>query len=136
LFGKRLWLKEVKVMRQIEQAKIWKRNLNAIAVVWSGDFIPLLSLLVIFATYTIGTGLLLPPVTAFTCLSIIEILRQQFVWLSSISGFVSQAVVSIRRRSTFFQNICPKDGIHKRLSILQICHYVEVAQWPIQTAKY
>lgn len=93
---------KVKEMRRLEQVQTWKRTLYSIAVVWSGDFIPLFALLVMFTTYTMGTGEPLRAATAFTCLSITETLRQQFVWVSNVSGFISQAAVSIRRIDKFF----------------------------------
>lgn len=102
---------KVEKVRRLEQVQIWKRNLYAIAVVWSGDFIPLFALLVMFTTYTLGTGEPLKAATAFTCLSITEVLRQQFVWVSNVSGFVSQAAVSIRRIDKFFRTAVPRTEV-------------------------
>lgn len=97
----------IQEMRRLEQRQIWRRNLYAVAVVWSGDFIPLFSLFVMFTTYVLGTGSPLRADTAFTCLAIVETLRQQFIWVSNVSGFASQAVVSLRRLDAFFQGMVP-----------------------------
>ncbi|KAI7972978.1 hypothetical protein EIK77_001552 [Talaromyces pinophilus] len=97
----------IQKIRKLEQREIYKRNLCAIAVVWSGDFIPLFSLFIMFTTYVLGTGQPLRPDTAFTCLAVVETLRQQFIWVSNVSGFVSQAAVSLQRLDRFFQGMVP-----------------------------
>lgn len=94
---------KVKELHRLGQFEIWERSIFSIAVVWSGDFIPHFSLHVMFTSYSLTTGQPLGAATAFTCLSITETLRQQFGSISNISGFISQAAVSLRRIDKFFR---------------------------------
>ncbi|PMD54816.1 uncharacterized protein K444DRAFT_645746 [Hyaloscypha bicolor E] len=68
-----------------------------------GDFIPLLTLFVMFSCYTLGMGQSLTSATAFTSLSLIEILRSQFAWISRTTRFVAQAKASLGRIDHYFE---------------------------------
>ncbi|KAL5330563.1 hypothetical protein ACEPPN_000081 [Leptodophora sp. 'Broadleaf-Isolate-01'] len=89
--------------RQNEQRIMWKRSLYAVAITASGDFIPLFTLFVMFACYTLGTGGTLTSATAFTSLSLVEILRSQFAWISRTTRYVAQGKASLRRIDHYFE---------------------------------
>lgn len=82
---------------------MWKRSLYAVAINASGDFIPLLTLFVMFSCYIFGTGRPLTSATAFTSLSLVEILREKFVWISRTTRYVAQAKASLGRVDHYFE---------------------------------
>jgi ABC-type multidrug transport system fused ATPase/permease subunit len=88
--------------RQIEQGFMWKKALYIIAIVASGDLMPLLSLLVMFSCYVLSTGRPLTSAIAFTSVSLVDIIRLQFTLMSSITSKVSQAGVSLHRIDRYF----------------------------------
>jgi ABC-type multidrug transport system fused ATPase/permease subunit len=89
--------------RQAEQRIMWRRSLYAVAITASGDFIPLLTLFVMFSCYTLGTGQSLTSATAFTSLSLVEILRSHFWWISRTTRWVAQAKASLGRIDHYFK---------------------------------
>ncbi|KAG4441997.1 hypothetical protein IFR05_002523 [Cadophora sp. M221] len=89
--------------RQSEQRIMWRRSLYSVAITASGDFIPLFTLFVMFACYTLGTGGTLTSATAFTSLSLVEILRSQFAWISRTTRYVAQGKASLRRIDNYFE---------------------------------
>jgi hypothetical protein len=62
-----------------------------------GEFIPLLTLFIIFTTFTLGRGEKLTAAVAFTSLSIVETLRQQFKWMSEGTKFFTQSRIACQR---------------------------------------
>ena len=94
---------KIEEARQAEQRIMWRRSLYAVAITASGDFIPLLTLFVMFSCYTLGMGQSLTSATAFTSLSLIEILRSQFAWISRTTRFVAQAKASLGRIDHYFE---------------------------------
>lgn len=94
--------------RDEEQHFIWKRNLYAVAVIVIGDFMPLFTLFIMFATFTLGAGCRLDPAVAFTTLTVVEILRLQFTWVSNVTRFYSQASVALKRLDDFFSTAKPR----------------------------
>ncbi|KAH7333107.1 P-loop containing nucleoside triphosphate hydrolase protein [Rhexocercosporidium sp. MPI-PUGE-AT-0058] len=89
--------------RQTEQRIMWRRGLYAIAITASGDFIPLLTLFVMFSCYTLGAGGRLTSATAFTSLSLVELLRSKFAWISRTTRYVAQGKASLRRIDHYFE---------------------------------
>ncbi|EFX02441.1 ABC multidrug transporter [Grosmannia clavigera kw1407] len=90
--------------RRAEEKQIWRRNLSAVAVTVLGDFVPLLALFVMFATYTLVEGQPLTAAKAFTSVTIIESLRLQFVWIANATRYYSQARVAFGRIDKFMVN--------------------------------
>ncbi|KAL3417937.1 ATP-binding cassette transporter abc4 [Phlyctema vagabunda] len=102
---------KIKEMRRVEQLQIWKRKMWAVASVWAGDFIPLFTLFIMFVTFTAGTGQPLRAATAFTCLSVIETLRQQFMRIADVTAYIAEALTSFKRVDTFFRTVIPKTEV-------------------------
>ncbi|KAH8694934.1 putative ABC multidrug transporter [Talaromyces proteolyticus] len=96
--------KQIDALRQVEQGRIWKRNLITAIVTLSADFLPMTSLLVTFSTVALFTDTPLDAPTAFTSLSVMEILRSQCLWMANIVRTASQGVVSLRRLDRFFDS--------------------------------
>jgi len=94
--------KKIGEARQAEQKVMWRRSLYDVAMTTSGDFIPLLTLFVMFSCYTLGKGQSLTSATAFTSLSLVDILRTQFFWTSNITSYVAQARASLGRIDKYF----------------------------------
>ncbi|EEA27223.1 hypothetical protein TMatcc_004497 [Talaromyces marneffei ATCC 18224] len=96
--------KEVGVLRQVEQSRVWKRNLTAAVISLAGDLLPMMSLLVSFTAVVLLTNNSLDAPKAFTALSIMEILRTQCVWVSNIVRNASTSLESLRRLDRFFDS--------------------------------
>ncbi|EED19648.1 ABC multidrug transporter, putative [Talaromyces stipitatus ATCC 10500] len=96
--------KEVDVLRQVEQSRVWKRNLTAAVISLAGDLLPMMSLLVSFSAVVVFTNNSLDAPKAFTALSIMEILRTQCVWVSNIVRNASTSLESLRRLDRFFDS--------------------------------
>ncbi|KAG0651628.1 ATP-binding cassette transporter abc4 [Hyphodiscus hymeniophilus] len=91
--------------RQVEQTIMWKRALYTIAIIMSTDLAPFLTILVMFSCYVLGTGKPLTTAIAFTSLTLVEIIRMQFVLMSSVINKVSQAKVSLHRVDQYFEKV-------------------------------
>ncbi|GAM39522.1 glutathione S-conjugate-exporting ATPase [Talaromyces pinophilus] len=96
--------KEVDVLRQVEQSRVWKRNLTAAVISLAGDLLPMMSLLISFSAVVLLTNNSLDAPKAFTALSIMEILRTQCVWVSNIVRNASTSLESLRRLDRFFDS--------------------------------
>lgn len=96
--------KEVDVLRQVEQSRVWKRNLTAAVISLAGDLLPMMSLLISFSAVVLLTDNRLDAPKAFTALSIMEILRVQCIWVSSIVRNASTSLESLRRLDRFFSS--------------------------------
>lgn len=96
--------RQMGALRQVEQDRIWKRNLMAAVISLSGDFLPMMSLLATFSAVALFTDTPLDAPKAFTSLSIMEILRSQCVWMSTIVRNASQGIESLRRMDRFFDS--------------------------------
>jgi ABC-type multidrug transport system fused ATPase/permease subunit len=96
--------RQISALRQVEQDRIWKRNLMAAVISLSGDFLPMMSLLATFSTVALFTDTPLDAPRAFTSLSIMEILRSQCVWMANIVRNASQGIESLRRMDRFFDS--------------------------------
>ncbi|PYH94849.1 abc transporter [Aspergillus ellipticus CBS 707.79] len=94
-------------VRRVEQRRLWRRNVFVALISMAGEFLPLLSLLVMFSAYVLFTDNPLRAPIAFTSLSIMETLRVQFVWLSNVSRFTAQGSESLRRVDHFFDTASP-----------------------------
>ncbi|KKY16298.1 putative abc multidrug [Phaeomoniella chlamydospora] len=90
--------------RATEQRLIWKRLTYSIAIMIFSDFVPLFSLFIMFIFYTTVRGLDLTSSIGFTSMTVVEILRQQFVWASMITRFVAQMTVACGRLDNFFKS--------------------------------
>ncbi|RDW64705.1 hypothetical protein BP6252_10356 [Coleophoma cylindrospora] len=111
-FGwEKVMAEKVKEMRNLELVQVWRRKLWVIASAWVADFIPLFTLFVMFTTYTLGTGQPLRAATAFTCLSVIESLRQMFIRAADVSAKAAEGLASFRRIDAFFNTITPKTEV-------------------------
>ncbi|CRG86082.1 hypothetical protein PISL3812_03085 [Talaromyces islandicus] len=95
---------QISALRQVEQDRIWERNLTAAVISLSGDFLPMISLLATFSTVALFTDTPLDAPKAFTSLSIMEILRSQCVWMSNIVRNASQGIESLHRMDRFFDS--------------------------------
>ncbi|KAA8651390.1 putative ABC multidrug transporter [Aspergillus tanneri] len=89
-------------VRGVEQRRLWRRSTYMAAISMAGDLLPMVSLLVMFSAVVLFTDLPLRAPVAFTSLSIMETLRVQFVWLSTVSRFSAQGAESLRRVDRFF----------------------------------
>lgn len=96
--------KEVDALRQVEQARIWRRNLVGSFILLAADLLPMMSLLVSFSAVVLLTNNKLDAPKAFTALSVMEILRSQCVWVSNIVRNASNSVESFRRLDRFFSS--------------------------------
>lgn len=96
--------KEVDVLRQVEQARVWRRNLTAGVIALAGDLLPMMSLLVTFSAVVLLTNKKLDAPKAFTALSIMEILRVQCVWTANIVRNASTSLESLHRLDRFFES--------------------------------
>ena len=90
--------------RQHEQVVMWKRSFYTIAIIMSADLSPLLSILVMFTCYVLATGKPLTSAIAFTSLTLVEIIRSQFILMSSVVSRGSQAKASLRRLDGYFES--------------------------------
>lgn len=91
-------------LRTVEQQRIWKRNVLTAIISVTGDFLPMVSLLVTFTVVVLFTDTPLEAPAAFTALSIMEILRSQTVWTSNVIRMASQGIESLRRLDRFFDS--------------------------------
>ncbi|KAI8965592.1 abc transporter [Daldinia sp. FL1419] len=93
----------VNAIRATEQQRIWKRNVTSMLIFMAGDMLSLVSLLAMFTSFILFTNRPLRAPTAFTALSLTEILRAQFVWLSKVIQWVAQGHKSLQRVDKFFE---------------------------------
>jgi ABC-type multidrug transport system fused ATPase/permease subunit len=96
--------KEVDVLRQVEQTRVWKRNFTAAFISLAADLLPMMSLLISFSAVVLLTRTRLDAPKAFTALSIMEILRSQCVWVSNIVRNASTSIESLRRIDQFLES--------------------------------
>ncbi|KAI1470880.1 abc transporter [Daldinia caldariorum] len=95
--------KMINAIRATEQQRIWKRNVTSMLIFMAGDMLSLVSLLAMFTSFVLFTDRPLRAPTAFTALSLTEILRAQFVWLSKVIQWVAQGHKSLQRVDKFFE---------------------------------
>ena len=90
--------------RALEQRRLWRRAMYSMSISIFGDLVPLITLFVMFSTYTTVRGEPLRSSIAFPCLTVTELLRQQFTWISNVTRYYAQAVVGLRRLGVFLAN--------------------------------
>ncbi|KAI2783318.1 abc transporter [Daldinia loculata] len=95
--------KMINAIRATEQQRIWKRNVTSMLIFMAGDMLSLVSLLAMFTSFVLFTDRPLRAPMAFTALSLTEILRAQFVWLSKVIQWVAQGHKSLQRVDRFFE---------------------------------
>ncbi|OTA99800.1 hypothetical protein M426DRAFT_268815 [Hypoxylon sp. CI-4A] len=97
--------KMINAIRATEQQRIWKRNVTSMFIVITGDLLSLVSLLAMFTSLVLFTDRPLRAPAAFTALSLTEILRTQFVWLSKVAQWVAQGYESLQRVDRFYDSV-------------------------------
>ncbi|ODQ52786.1 hypothetical protein SAICODRAFT_80947 [Saitoella complicata NRRL Y-17804] len=104
-FGwERAMIGRVTEKRMAEQRAIWKRTMTSIWISVVTDLLPLTNMLITFFVYTIVMKRTLTSSVAFTALSLFDILRSQFLWISFMTRMLIQAKVSFERIDKFLND--------------------------------
>lgn len=102
-------VKRISEARAKEQKQIWSIDVCYIIFAESASTFPILALLAMFSLYVGAMKMTLTAATAYTAITLLNMVRNNFMFLSHISMALPKARVALRRFDSFFGAVTPLD---------------------------